>query len=77
MFWEVPPEILGRQGCSLEQIDSVSGDPCHHNIMGIPEKEARRIIIKVPTHEFKICDSKGIRPLTESDLPSVSDSIPD
>lgn len=73
MFWEVPPAILSRQGCNLEQIISDAGDHCHHNIMGIPEKEARRIIIKVPTHEFKICDSKGIRSLTESDLPSVQD----
>jgi hypothetical protein len=43
--------------------------------MGIPEKEARRIIISVPTHEFMICDSQGIRPLQESDLPCDFDPL--
>jgi hypothetical protein len=45
--------------------------------MGIHENEARRIIINVPTHEFKICDSKGIRSLMESDLLSEQDQCPD
>jgi hypothetical protein len=52
---------------------SDTNDLCHHNITGIPEKEARRIIINVPTNEFMICDSQGIRALQESDLPSDSD----
>jgi len=38
--------------------------------MGIPDKEARRIIINVPTNEFMICDGQVIRPLQESDLPT-------
>lgn len=45
--------------------------------MGIHENEARRIIINVPTHEFKICDSKGIRSLMESDLLSEQDQCSD
>jgi hypothetical protein len=77
MFWEVPPSVFSTEGCHLEQIISDTGDPCHHNIMGIHENEARRIIINVPTHEFKICDSKGIRSLMESDLLSEQDQCSD
>jgi len=43
--------------------------------MGIPEKEARRIIINVPTNEFMICDSQGIRSLQESDLPPECEQL--
>lgn len=75
IFWEVPSSTFGKQGCHCEQIISDTGDPCHHNIMGIPEKEARRIIISVPTHEFMLCDSQGIRPLQESDLPCDFDPL--
>ena len=70
IFWEFHPEIL-PENCRLDPQKGPDGDDCHFNVVGLSEKEARAIIIKVPLSDFNICIGNGeYRPLTESDVES-------
>ena len=48
--------------------DDSAGDPCHHNIVGISDKTARKMITKVKIEHMEICDGLGIRQLTLEDI---------
>lgn len=67
IYWEIPNEFL-EDGCHLEQETTESGDFCHHNIRGLTDSRARKIIIKVPIEELSICTDNGLRQMTKDDL---------
>ena len=68
IFWEIPAGILPPQ-CQFIQNPSDTGDDCHHNLIGLNDREARRIIKQTPLDEMHICLVIGGHcPLTEADL---------
>ena len=38
--------------------DASNGDECHYNLIGLNQKQARKIIMKVPLADFRICDDE-------------------
>ena len=69
VFWRVRDDAY--RGRTVTQSDSFSGDRCHHDIVGLTDKEARRVFKTVPIEEFQICDpnaDNGTRSLTTADL---------
>jgi hypothetical protein len=68
IFWEIPETVLPTH-CQFIQDPSDTGDDCHHNLIGLSDREARRIIKQTPLDEMRICEVAGApRPLTEADL---------
>ena len=54
MYWKLNPDILPEE-CQFEQIDSTSGDKCHHNIKNLSDTKARQIIKHLDASEVKVC----------------------
>lgn len=68
IFWIFSKQILSSN-CTLVQQNTNTGDTCHYNIMGLSDREAKNIFIKISLEEFQICDNIGnSRVLTLSDL---------
>jgi hypothetical protein len=68
IFWEIPHQKLPEK-CQFVQTTSPTGDACHHNIVGLTEKEARDFFKTISFEDFRICTEKGMnRRLMVSDL---------
>ena len=70
IFWCFETDILPR-GCSIEQVNSTSGDKCHYNIRELRDPDARRFFQQFwnKIESFNICTSDGdYRPLSVEDL---------
>ena len=68
IFWQVPTDAL-PEGHRFIQQTSITGDICHHNLIGVSDKEARMLLKRAKLSDFNICSENGIhRPLTESDV---------
>jgi hypothetical protein len=68
IFWEIP-EVVLPANCQFIQEPSDTGDDCHHNLVGLSDREARRIIKRTPLGEMSVCLETGDhRSLTEADL---------
>lgn len=72
IFWIFPAEFLPNS-VHFEQTLSDRGDPCHRNIQGISEKQARKLFKDfAKSHKltrFLICQNGDHRELRLSDLP--------
>ncbi len=51
------------------QKTSDTGDECHHNIVGLSDREARNALKDAPIDEMMVCENGTHRPLTISDIP--------
>ncbi len=70
IFWEIPKAVL-PPNCQFIQDPSDTGDDCHYNLIGLSDRESRRIIKQAPLNEMSICvENDEHRPLAESDLQS-------
>ena len=67
VFWRIPVDTL-PDGCSLEQQTTETGDHCHHNIVGITDKQCREILKSVPVTDYEVCDEDGHRSVTHEEL---------
>lgn len=67
VFWNIPANKL-PQNHGFIQSTSTSGDVCHHNLIGVSEREARLLLKQAKLNDFRICTQDGShRPLTVSD----------
>lgn len=55
-------------GARLVQSDSLTGDACHYDIVGMTKGQLRRLIVDRSIDEFEICDGSNHRSLNEADL---------
>ncbi len=70
IFWEIPEAVLPPTGQFI-QAPSDTGDDCHHNLVGLSDREARRIIKQMLLGEMSVCLETGEhRSLTGADLPN-------
>lgn len=67
IFWEFDQAVLA-DGCQLEQQTSPTGDVCHYNILNLPDKTARALIVQQPLQAFQICTNGQERSLQMEDL---------
>jgi hypothetical protein len=59
IFWEFEENIL-PEGYSLEKETSDSGDVCHHNIKGVSDSQAGKIIKGLSVEEFSHCNNSHV-----------------
>ncbi len=70
IFWIFYANIL-PEACKFIQQTSDSGDECHHNLIGLTDKQARNIFKQVTLNAFRICTANGDhRPLDQDDVES-------
>ena len=67
VFWRIPVSSLPA-GVSLVQQTTESGDKCHHNIVGITDKECLALLKATAPTDYEICDGEGLRKITEKEL---------
>jgi len=80
ILWRFSTDILPGGG-RVEQEDSSSGDPCHHNIVGLSVKTAHDIFIQCASglENMWICNGDALARLskTEAEYWHSVTSIPD
>src|SRR5258706_3915532 len=54
IFWIFAATAL-PPGYRLERKDSQTGDRCHHNLLGLTDRQLRNLIINVPLSAMSIC----------------------
>ena len=78
VFWEFDSGLIPSQ-CRIEQVDSDTGDKCHHEIKGVSKTSLNRVLRDLrktwDIGQLSICDPlcgspDGFRPLKPSDVPS-------
>ena len=70
IFWEFDGNYF--PGCSFEQETSDSGDECHHNMNGLSNNQAGKIIKKLPIEDLRLCAESGIIPCNDEILSQIT-----
>lgn len=70
IFWDFPASILPI-GWDLQQQTSETGDVCHHNIIGVSDRQLRSLLGSAVLSDFSICASDGVRSARPSDVEPV------
>jgi hypothetical protein len=69
IIWIFDPEIILSHSAKIEQVDSVTGDNCHYNILGLSDKKARKIFSDhcQSLNDVMICEDDHPRLISISD----------
>lgn len=60
---------MASKTCRFIQVESDTGDKCHHNLIGLSELEARDLFKQAQLDQFQICtETNDHRPLTQIDV---------
>ena len=70
ILWLFDREILPKN-CEIQQKDSLQGDKCHYEIIGLSDNKAKRILnnhLQSLYDSVFICDNKDPRKFCQSDM---------
>jgi hypothetical protein len=71
IFWIFPEDAIPAGG-TLVQVQSESGDDCHHDIVGLSDKQLRTFLKSSSLADLQICALEGARQLKRGDLPAAT-----
>jgi hypothetical protein len=58
--------------CQFNQCPSITGDPCHHNVKGLNDTQAKKIFKKASPDQFFSCDPQNNTMLFNLEPPTAS-----